>query len=214
MTGYDITRLSTSGYCEFMEQHGARIGRPPKAEPEALRGQLLDLIALVGYENASMGSLAESVGMSVRTLHRYFPAKADIVWGGIEVSIDALTAELNAAPDSSRIIDAVAHAVTNVFAGNAEDLDTMRARLRLIALSPELRTNRSSTFEGWRQAVIHFVATRRGEPAQALIPVTAGAAIHTAIMEALSWWGLQDDSLDPADCIGQALHGLSNLNNR
>lgn len=212
MTEYVITILSTSGYCECMDNNGARIGRPPKAEPEALRAQLLDLIAVVGYENASMGSLADSVGMSVRTLHRYFPAKADIVWGGIDVSIEALTAELNAAADSSPIIDAVAHAVTNVFARNVEDLKIMRARLRLIALSPELRTNRSSTFEGWRHAVIHFVATRRGETSQALIPVTAGAAIHTAIMEALNWWGLQDDSLDPSECIAQALHELSNLN--
>lgn len=196
-----------------MEQHGARVGRPPKAEPEALRGQLLDLIALVGYENTSMGSLAESVGMSVRTLHRYFPAKADIVWGGIEVSVDAFTAELNAAADSSPIVDAVAQAVTSVFARNIEDLKIMRARLRLIALSPELRANRSSTFEGWRHAVIHFVATRRGESTEALISVTAGAAIHTAIMEALNWWGLQDDSLDPTGCIAQVLHELSNLNN-
>lgn len=196
-----------------MEQYGARLGRPPKAEPEALRGQLLDLIALVGYENASMGSLAESVGMSVRTLHRYFPAKADIVWGGIEFSTDSLTVELNAALDSIPIIDAVAHAVSNVFARNAEGLDMMRARLRLIALSPELRTNRSSTFEGWRHAVIHFVATRRGEPAQALIPVTAGAAIHTAIMEALTWWAMQGDSLEPMGCIAQALQGLRHLNN-
>ncbi|MGL3151262.1 TetR family transcriptional regulator [Microbacterium sp. A82] len=197
-----------------MEQHGTRIGRPPKAEPEVLRGQLLDLIALRGYENVSMGSLAETVGMSVRTLHRYFPTKADIVWGGIEVSVDALTAELDAAAESSPIVDAVAHAITNVFARNVEDLTTMRARLRLIALSPELRTNRSSTFEGWRHTVIHFVATRRGEPAQALIPVTAGAAIHTAVIEALHWWGLQEDPRDPAECITQALHGLSNVNNR
>ncbi|MGY1551975.1 acyl-CoA-like ligand-binding transcription factor [Microbacterium sp. A588] len=197
-----------------MEQHGTRIGRPPKAEPEVLRGQLLDLIALRGYENVSMGSLAETVGMSVRTLHRYFPTKADIVWGGIEVSVDALTAELDAAAESSPIVDAVAHAITNVFARNVEDLTTMRARLRLIALSPELRTNRSSTFEGWRHAVIHFVATRRGESAQALIPVTAGAAIHMAIIEALHWWGLQEDPSDPAECITQALHGLSNVNNQ
>lgn len=196
-----------------MEKHGIRIGRPPKAEPEALRAQLLELIALGGYENATMGSLAGSVGMSVRTLHRYFPAKADIVWGGIEISVDALTAELNAAADTSPILDAVALAVTNVFARNAEDLQIMRVRLRLIALSPELRTMRSSTFEGWRHALIHFVATRRGEPAQALIPVTTGAAIHTTIMEALNWWGLQEDSLDPTDCIGQALQGLSNLDN-
>lgn len=194
-----------------MTQNGARIGRPPKVDPEALRGQLLRLIALVGYENASMGSLAQSVGLSVRTLHRYFPTKADIVWGGIEVSIEALTAELNAAPDSRPIIDAIAHAVTSVFARNAEDLKIMQARLRLIALSPELRTSRSSTFEDWRHAVIHFVAARRDEPDDALISVSAGAAIHTVIMEALTWWGLQDDLLDPADCITQALYGLSSL---
>src|SRR5690606_30641304 len=138
---------SATGYCERMEQQVARVGRPPKADPEELRARLLDLIERGGYENASMGSLAEAVGMSVRTLHRYFPAKADIVWGGIELSVDALTAELDAVPASTPIVDAVAQAVSKVFARNVEDLSVMQARLRLIALSPELRTMRSNTYE-------------------------------------------------------------------
>lgn len=212
LTEYVITVLSTSEYGEDMEQQGARMGRPPKAEPEELRAQLLDLIELLGYEDASMGVLAKSVGMSVRTLHRYFPAKADIVWGGIEVSVDALTAELDAVDDSTPTVDAVAMAVSNVFARNVEDLRIMRARLRLIARSPELRMKRSDTFEGWRNAVIHFIATRRGESDAALIPVAAGAALHTVIMEALNWWGLQGDTLDPSGRISEALRELSILN--
>lgn len=186
-----------------------RVGRPPKADAEVLRSQLLTLIERDGYEHVSMGVLADAVGMSVRTLHRYFPAKADIVWGGIETSTEALTDGLRAADDSLPIIDTVSGVVTGVFARNTEDLDTMRARLRLIALSPELRTNRSATFEGWRQAIIEFIALRRDEPADSLVSVAAGAALHTALMEALGWWALRSEIAEPASCIADALRGLS-----
>lgn len=195
-----------------MEQPGARMGRPPKADPEMLRAQLLEYIESVGYETASMGALAASVEMSVRTLHRYFPAKADIVWGGIEVSVDALQDELHAVARGIPIVDAVALAVSNVFARSVEDLGIMRLRLHLIARSPELQTKRSGTFEGWRETLIGYVAMRRGEPADSLTAVTSGAAVHTAIMEALTWWGLQDDDAHPSQRIAQALRGMSHLN--
>lgn len=195
-----------------MEQRASRTGRPPKADPEALRAQLLEILEYAGYEQTSMGALATAVGMSVRTLHRYFPAKADIVWGGIEVSIDALTAELRDAEDGRPTVDAIADAVANVFARNVEDLTIMRARLRLIALTPELRTNRSATFEGWRHAIIRFVASRLGEATESLVVVTGGTAIHTTIMEALSWWALRSDHADPSGCITDALQGLATLN--
>lgn len=186
-----------------------RIGRPPKADPETLRSRLLQIIERDGYDQVSMGALADAVGMSVRTLHRYFPGKAEIVWGGIEGSIEALTEQLRNADDSRPIIETISDVVTGVFDRNAEDLATMRARMRLIALSPELRTNQSATFEGWRQAIVEFIALRRSEPAESLIAVAVGAAIHTAIMEALSWWALRSDVAEPASCVTDALHGLN-----
>lgn len=194
-----------------MERNSVRIGRPPIAEPELLRSRLLQLIEAAGYEQASMGSLAADVGMSVRTLHRYFPAKADIVWGGIESSIETLRTELDHAETDRPVLDTVADAVARVFDRNVDDLAMMRMRLRLIALTPELQTNRSATFEGWRHAIIGFVASRRGEDEGSLVAVTAGTAVHTAIMEALSWWALRSEIADPAGCIAEALHGLSAL---
>jgi TetR/AcrR family transcriptional regulator, regulator of mycofactocin system len=147
----------------------------------------------------------------VRTLHRYFPAKADIVWGGIESSIEILVSELNSADEARSTLDAVADAIAGVFDQNADDLAIMRTRLRLIALTPELQASRSATFEGWRQAIIRFVAFRLELAPNSLICVTAGTAMHAAIMEALSWWALHAEVADPAGCITEALHSLSAL---
>lgn len=194
-----------------MEQNSPRIGRPRIAEPELLRSRLLGFIETVGYESVSMASLAAEVGMSVRTLHRYFPAKADIVWGGIESSIEKLTFELDNADDELPVVEAIAGAVARVFDQNADDLAIMRVRLRLIALTPALRANRSATFEGWRHVITGFIANRRGEDEQSLVAVTAGAAAHTTILEALSWWALHSEITDPAASITEALHGLSTL---
>lgn len=188
-----------------------RVGRPPKAEPEALRSRLLGILEHVGYDKASMGSLAAEVGINVRTLHRYFPAKADIVWGGIESSIETLTAELDGASAQRSILNAVADAVAGVFEHNADDLAIMRTRLRLIALTPELQASRSATFEGWRHAIIRFVASRRELGPDDLVCVTAGTALHAAIMEALGWWALREEVVDPAGCIAEGLRGLNGL---
>ena len=195
-----------------MEHTRPRIGRPPIADPEALRSRLLGFIERAGYGNTSMASLAAEAGMSARTLHRYFPAKADIVWGGIESSVETLTLELDNADDGLPVIEAVAAAVARVFDQNAEDLAVMRVRLRLIALTPELRANRSATFEGWRHAIIGFVAARRGEDPRSLVAVSAGTAVHTVLLEALSWWALHSEAADPAATIAAALHGLGTLN--
>ncbi|MBF0672364.1 MULTISPECIES: TetR family transcriptional regulator [unclassified Salinibacterium] len=188
-----------------------RRGRPPLADIEELRALALTEIERLGYGDVSMAALAEAVGVSVRTLHRYFPAKADIVWGGIESSIEALKEALDQVDDHFSTIDALYSAVLGVFGRDSGDVSILRARLRLIVLSPELRASQSATFEGWREALVDFVARRRGEATPSLAASAVGAAVQTAIMEALSWWAVAGDDRDVAECLAEALGGLREL---
>lgn len=185
-----------------------RRGRPPLADREVLRSRALREIEGVGYENISMGAIATALGVSIRTLHRYFPAKADIVWGGIETSIEALSDQLRIAKDGLPVVDAVTDVVVGVFERNAEDLAVMRARLRLIAVSPELRANRSATFDVWRAELVALVARSAGEPLDGLAASAVGGALHAAIMEALWWWAISDDPRHPGECVAVALRAL------
>ena len=56
-----------------------RPGRPASADHGQLRIQMLQVILRDGYEHVTMAQLAAEAGISVRTLHRHFPSKADIV---------------------------------------------------------------------------------------------------------------------------------------
>ncbi|WP_167051419.1 TetR family transcriptional regulator [Salinibacterium sp. ZJ77] len=191
-----------------MTSSSPRRGRPPVADVEELRAAALAHIERVGFENVSMATLAHAVGVSLRTLHRYFPSKSDIVWGGLEQSIDALRDGMRHADDALPAITAISDVVVRVFALTDDDLAVMRARLRLIALSPELRASQSSTFDAWKSELVAFIARRRGESTNHLMPVVLGAAVHTAIMESLTWWASTDSVADPAECVAAALRGL------
>jgi len=194
-----------------MSEQGRRPGRPPVTDAESLRAAALPLIDSRGYEHTSMAWLAEALGVSVRTLHRYFPAKADIVWGGIDHSIIALTRSLCEAEDGDPLLDAVALAVDRVLQHNIEDLATMRARIRLIARTPALRTARSATFERWREEMIRFTARRLGLAPTALASLTLGSALHETISQALGWWAVTDTGTPPATCVRQAFDHLARL---
>lgn len=186
-------------------------GRPPLTDTETLRVQLLEILASRGYEQVTMGELADAANISVRTLHRYFPAKADIAWGGIESSADDFRECLSEASEMPDTISAVSFAVEAIFNRNVEGLDMMRSRLKLIALSPELRRQRSHTFDGWRTALVEFIAQTKGTESSDLSTVALASSLHGAMLEGLSWWAQHAVERSPADCVREALESLRGL---
>lgn len=186
-----------------------RRGRTPRLERRELRARAIEVVLRHGYDNVTMGQIADEVGLNVRTLHRYFPGKADIVWSGIEPSFSALQQRLALTDPATPTIDAISEAVTAVFADADEEGDTSRERLHLIATTPELQANRSAAFTRWRHEITLFVARRLGEPADGLLPIVAGAAIQAAIMESLGWWARQVDPGSPGEAVARGLRGVA-----
>ncbi|MGN0063844.1 MAG: TetR family transcriptional regulator [Nocardioides sp.] len=195
-----------------MVGEGSVGGRPPVGDVETIRARLLALMVERGYDSVTMAELAAEAGTSVRTLHRYFPGKADIVWGGIESSTEALNAGLEAAdPAADELVGAVRSAVVAAFARNADGEDVMRSRLRLIALSDELRRQRSHTFDAWRAELTALVARVRQTPDDDLVSRALAAALHAVMVDALTWWAVRGGKRSPADCLAEALDGLAGL---
>ncbi|MGO4533499.1 acyl-CoA-like ligand-binding transcription factor [Leifsonia sp. 2MCAF36] len=187
-------------------------GRPPAGDEDDLRTRAIELLQRHGYRNVTMGRIAVELGVSVRTLHRYFPAKSDIVWGGIEGALDALRRMLADADDDLPPLEAIAAAIVSVFAQDADAFAVGRARMRLIATEPELETTRPETYRQWHDETVAFFARRLGLPNDDVVPQAAGAALQSAIMAGLAWWAVQDDdSLAPGYAVARALRGLGSV---
>ncbi|GAA3112569.1 AcrR family transcriptional regulator [Kribbella aluminosa] len=194
-----------------MSVTGRGRGRPPVADEGELRARAIDVMLRHGYENVTMALISDELGVSVRTLHRYFPAKPDIVWGGIEGSLEALRAALAQADERAPIIEAITSAVVAVFGEDADQLAVTRARIRLIASTPKLEATRPDTYRHWREETVAYIARRLATPADGVVPRAVGAAVQTAIMEALAWWASRSESTAPVEAVRQALQGIRQI---
>lgn len=80
-----------------MNQVQTRLGRPPTMENP--RGRILDeaaeLFARDGYDGASLGSLADAVGVTKAAIYHYFPNKKEIYEAIIVRTLEGLLAAVS-----------------------------------------------------------------------------------------------------------------------
>ncbi|MDX2377848.1 TetR family transcriptional regulator [Microbacterium sp. LRZ72] len=183
-------------------------GRPRLADAKTLAARALSVLDLHGYRDCTMSDVAAEVGLSIRTLHRYFPTKADIVWGPVDTSFATLRRRLDETPIDVPLQVALRDGITASFADHDEDELTTRMRMRLIGRTPELHSHGSEPFVRWRQAITDFVATRTGSEPTALLAVVAGAAVQATTMSALTWWATHGAADDPVGVVCEALDAL------
>jgi AcrR family transcriptional regulator len=183
-------------------------GRPKSADAKVLAIQALRVLDARGYRECTMADVAADAGMSIRTLHRYFRTKADIVWGPVDISFSSLRQRLDETPVEMPLAVALREGIIASFADHPEDEPTTRLRMRLIGRTAELMANSSEPFRHWRQSIIDFVAARTGSDPSALLPVLAGSAVQATTMSALAWWATHSDAGDPADVVSEALDAL------
>jgi len=183
-------------------------GRPPLAEVSDLRARALDVVLRHGYAGVTLGRIAAETGVSLRTLHRYFPAKADIVWGEVDGAFDALRQGFENTTDDMPLIEAIIAAVVTAFDLSDDELELNRARIRLIVTTPELQAVQSDMFSLWHGQLVEVIARRMEETPEALLPRAAASAVQAVIMEALAFWAAQDSSEPPAAVVARALRSL------
>lgn len=212
MAEYAEKRAGGKGYTvndvnEVKPAH-VRRGRPPLMTAEELRERAIAVVIAHGYSDVTMSTVAAEIGVGVRTLHRHFSSKADLVWGAIDDSFEAVRDGLAAAPSDISIVAAVERAIVAAFRPSGEATAAGRARLRLVATTPELQAYQSVAFHRWRDAIAAFVAGRQGTRADDLAPVAFAAAAQGATMAALTWWATHDTELSAAECVARALASL------
>ncbi|MCX2747794.1 TetR family transcriptional regulator [Arthrobacter sp. MI7-26] len=188
---------------------GRSTGRPVTIDPDAVAAVALRLFAEHGYEQTSMEDIARAAGIGRKSLYRYFPGKADLVWGGMEPVVQASGRVL----EETRVVDAHdrdaddggilaglrAAAIAGVSA--IPDLSVTRGRLRLIAEHPELASRSFDALAPQRErARLYLVALGVRESAARYLC----AAYLGATFEAWMQWAAGTDA-DPVPYLVEAV---------
>lgn len=167
-------------------------GRSPGRRPSTTRASIvdvaLDLFARQGYEATSVDEIAEAAHISRRTLFRYFPGKAAIAWGEFDQQIELMLDYLDGVPEETSLRDALADALIEFNTFPASQTEVHRLRMRLLLGVDELQAHSTLVYADWRRAVAGFVAHRRGEEVDDLVPAaTAHAALGIALSAYRLW---------------------------
>jgi TetR/AcrR family transcriptional regulator, regulator of mycofactocin system len=168
----------------------------------------LELFATRGFDETTVEDIAAAVGVSRRTLFRYYASKNDIVWGEFGEVMDALRAHLRASGADQPWMTALRRAIVASNRYPASELPTLRIRMRLIGTVAALQGHSMLRYEEWRRIVSEFAAERRGERPDDLVPRLVGSAALGTTMAAFQWW-VEQGTGDPADVIDRALAWLA-----
>jgi mycofactocin system transcriptional regulator len=175
---------------------GAPRGRPPSTSRATVERTALALFADRGFERTTVEDIAAELGVGRRTVFRYFPSKNDIVWGDFDHVLQRLRDELDGQGEEVAVIDALATAAVASNRYPAEQLPELRTRMTLIATVPALQAHSALRYADWRRVVAEYVARRRGERPEDLLPQTVAFAALGASMAAFSVWVAEGGELE------------------
>mgnify|MGYP003462568868 CR=1 FL=1 len=98
-----------------------RRGRPPATDAATLQDAAYELFTLYGYEQTSIGDIAQLAGVSRNTFFNYFGGKTDVFWLQVDAALamlpEALARTSRDLPPVAAIGEAVADCVASWDAG-------------------------------------------------------------------------------------------------
>ena len=161
-----------------------------------------------GFEETTAEDIAEALGVSRRTLFRYYPSKNDIVWGDFDWVLDRLRRHLDATHAAEPLMQALARAVIASNHYEPNQLAELRIRMTLITNVPALQAHSMLRYAAWRTVVAEYAARRLGQRPEDLAPQTiAHAALGTSMAAFVRWVQRPQDDLEENLRRGYSLLG-------
>ncbi|WP_207007001.1 mycofactocin system transcriptional regulator [Nocardioides aromaticivorans] len=163
-------------------------GRPEATSHAAIEQAAFTLFAERGFARTTLDAIAEAVGVSRRTLFRYYQSKNDIPWGQFDRTLDHFRELLADQPDDLPVHAAIHRAVVEFNRFPADAHPPHRERMRLILTTPELQAHSVLRYAEWRQVIAEDVARRTGSLATDLVPQVAGHVSLAISLSAYEHW--------------------------
>jgi AcrR family transcriptional regulator len=189
-----------------MSASPTRRGRPATVTADHLADIALRLWDEHGFDEVPLGDVAREAGVTVRTLLRYFPSKADIVWHPLAASIGDLAGHLAGTSSAETIAGRVRLGILASLA-EVQNHDATRLRLLVIGRTPTLHANTSGPFVAWRAVIRDFATAERGLVGADMAADAFAAAVQATTMAALTWWAGHADRT-PIALVDRALRDL------
>ena len=163
-------------------------GRPEVTTHAEIERAAFGLFAERGFEGTTLDAIAEAVGVSRRTLFRYYSSKNDIPWGQFDRTLQDFGGILDRTPRDVALADAV-HAAVLAFNSFPEDAEpSHRERMRLILHTPALQAHSVLRHAEWRSVIADFVAARtRASPADLVPQLVAQVSLALALTAYEQW---------------------------
>ncbi|MCD0443905.1 TetR/AcrR family transcriptional regulator [Glycomyces sp. A-F 0318] len=177
-----------------------RTRRAVRAELAAIA---LDLFAERGFEDTTVEEIARAAGLTKRSFFRYFPAKEDAVFEGIDVTGDQVVRDLLARPADEAPWQSL-RAVLSESERQIHASGQAVAGLKLIESTPSLRARVHEKRSRWRQQVSRALRDRPGADLDAFTADLLTNAATAALDTASQAWLRSDGTADRAALLDRA----------
>lgn len=163
-------------------------GRPRTTSRDEVQRVALALFAERGFEATTLDDIATALGVSRRTLFRYYPSKNDIVWAEFSAHLAGLRERLAGESPDEPLMDVLRRAVVAFNDYGADELPELRIRMGLITSVPALQGHSMLRYRDWCEVIAEFVAARLGCGIEDHVPqIVANAALGTAMATYRHW---------------------------
>jgi AcrR family transcriptional regulator len=162
-----------------------------------IAGVALDLFEERGFAAVTMEDVARSAGVSVRSVHRYFPSKEDLVVGDPTPTAVQVEQAFAASAADGPVWSALRAAFEPLVRRAESNRVDGRRVLRIVASTGSLRARNLEKHIAWAERLVPLVADRlEGAPSQSS-QLRAQSIVHMAIAcfdVALTAWARDEDA--------------------
>lgn len=185
-------------------------GRPAATTHDRIEREAFELFAEHGFEATTLDMIAERIGVSRRTVTRYYPSKNDIAWGEFDQTLSGFRAQLEHTSPGLPLWQRVHDAVMEFNAFPDQAVPSHRERVALILRTPGLLAHSMIRYDAWRAVITQFVAEQTGQRVTDALPQLAGYVSLALSMSAYETWLDQsaDSQIHPAEGSGDFLSTL------
>jgi AcrR family transcriptional regulator len=167
------------------------------ATRDAVRRQLsqiaMDLFVEHGFDAVTIEQIADTAGISARSVHRYFPAKEDLVIDSPEAYGRFVAQALEERPKDEGVMTSLYLSYAALMGSREQDRRD-KVGMYLLSRSPSLRARNIEKHERWSELLTPIVSQRLGGTD---VGVRARALVQsslTAFTLALTTWGDPDET--------------------